>query len=168
MCSVVLGQPASLSKGACLYMVADWLSSSVSQRVARGQMSHGLGMGARYLELADHCVKSENPPTLRVPLLNRQHSCCTFRQCVEEQLGASCPVCDTPAHARDAQVNRQLSNIVSLSLELGRLLQTQSQMNGKGKHPHHLGCPGEQTAVKHCIPVLGTGSFAADTVVNEW
>ncbi|KAK7508594.1 hypothetical protein BaRGS_00000160 [Batillaria attramentaria] len=41
--------------------------------------------------------------------------------CVAEHLGGSCPCCGMPAHARDAQVNKQLSNIVSLSLELERM-----------------------------------------------
>ena len=35
---MVPGQPAGLSKEACLYAGADWLSSSVSQRVARSQV----------------------------------------------------------------------------------------------------------------------------------
>jgi hypothetical protein len=51
------------------------------------------------------------------------------RECVEEQLGASCPVCGMPAHAKDAQVNRQLSNIVSLSVELGRLLRSKGELS---------------------------------------
>ena len=35
--TMVLGQSAGLSKEACSFASADWLSSSVSQRVARGQ-----------------------------------------------------------------------------------------------------------------------------------
>ena len=34
---MVHGQPASLSKEACLYVGADWLSPSLSQTVTRGQ-----------------------------------------------------------------------------------------------------------------------------------
>ena len=36
--AMVLGQPAGFSKEACLYMGADWLSSSVCHRVVRGQL----------------------------------------------------------------------------------------------------------------------------------
>ena len=36
--AMVLGQPNGLSKEARLYAGADWLSSPVSQRVARGQL----------------------------------------------------------------------------------------------------------------------------------
>ena len=37
--TVVIGQPAGLSKEACLYADSDWLSLSVSHRVARSQLA---------------------------------------------------------------------------------------------------------------------------------
>ncbi|XP_067649775.1 BRCA1-associated RING domain protein 1-like [Haliotis asinina] len=44
------------------------------------------------------------------------------RDCCTSFLGAVCPACHIPAHVKDAQVNRQLSNLVSLCKELGRIL----------------------------------------------
>ncbi|XP_071102805.1 BRCA1-associated RING domain protein 1-like [Haliotis cracherodii] len=44
------------------------------------------------------------------------------RDCCSSFLGAVCPACQIPAHVKDAQVNRQLSNLVSLCKELGRIL----------------------------------------------
>ncbi|KAL8567849.1 hypothetical protein ACOMHN_058971 [Nucella lapillus] len=62
---------------------------------------------------------------------NCEHLFC--KRCVEKQLGSSCPVCETPAHARDAQVNKQLSNVVSVSLELARLLHAPKGGSGSAK-----------------------------------
>ncbi|XP_076439519.1 BRCA1-associated RING domain protein 1-like [Babylonia areolata] len=66
------------------------------------------------------CCQCEQLTRNVCTLGNCEHFFC--KQCVEERLGEGCPVCDTPAHARDAQVNKQLSNIVSVSLELSRLM----------------------------------------------
>ena len=46
MLGVVLEQPAGLSKEACLYAGADWLSFSVIQKVARGQYTAVLFLAA--------------------------------------------------------------------------------------------------------------------------
>ncbi|KAK7109657.1 hypothetical protein V1264_013658 [Littorina saxatilis] len=67
---------------------------------------------------------------------NCEHFFC--KQCVEERLGARCPVCGTPAHAKDAQVNRQLSNIVSLSVELERLLKADSGSEFRDTGPQDI------------------------------
>ncbi|XP_046552122.1 BRCA1-associated RING domain protein 1-like isoform X2 [Haliotis rubra] len=54
------------------------------------------------------------------------------RDCCTSFLGAVCPACQIPAHVKDAQVNRQLSNLVSLCKELGRILTCNQDKTGSG------------------------------------
>ncbi|XP_041366359.1 BRCA1-associated RING domain protein 1-like isoform X2 [Gigantopelta aegis] len=51
-----------------------------------------------------------------------EHKFC--RSCCENIGGNSCPVCSIPVHVKDVQINRQLSNLVTLCLELRQILDT--------------------------------------------
>ncbi|NXL31827.1 BARD1 protein, partial [Glaucidium brasilianum] len=46
----------------------------------------------------------------------------TFRSCVGDCVGTECPVCHMPAWVQDAQINRQLDNMIQLCSKLRRLL----------------------------------------------
>ncbi|NXY85069.1 BARD1 protein, partial [Alcedo cyanopectus] len=46
----------------------------------------------------------------------------TFRSCVGDCVGTECPVCHMPAWVQDAQINRQLENMIRLCSELWQLL----------------------------------------------
>ncbi|KAK3587818.1 hypothetical protein CHS0354_019683 [Potamilus streckersoni] len=49
-----------------------------------------------------------------------EHVVCNV--CVEKYIGACCPVCGLPGHARDAEVDRQLFNLVTLCKRLKSIL----------------------------------------------
>ncbi|KFV40903.1 BRCA1-associated RING domain protein 1, partial [Gavia stellata] len=46
----------------------------------------------------------------------------TFRSCVADCVGTECPVCHVPAWVQDAQINRQLDNMIQLCSKLRHLL----------------------------------------------
>ncbi|NWH77433.1 BARD1 protein, partial [Piaya cayana] len=46
----------------------------------------------------------------------------TFRSCVGDSVGKECPACHMPAWVQDAQINRQLDNIIQLCSKLRHLL----------------------------------------------
>ncbi|NXT34439.1 BARD1 protein, partial [Pelecanoides urinatrix] len=46
----------------------------------------------------------------------------TFRSCVGDCVGTECPVCHVPAWVQDAQINRQLDNMIQLCSKLRHLL----------------------------------------------
>ncbi|NXC67886.1 BARD1 protein, partial [Anhinga anhinga] len=46
----------------------------------------------------------------------------TFRSCVGDCIGTECPVCHMPAWVQDAQINRQLDNMIQLCSKLRHLL----------------------------------------------
>ncbi|NXD80955.1 BARD1 protein, partial [Halcyon senegalensis] len=46
----------------------------------------------------------------------------TFRSCVGDCVGTECPVCHMPAWVQDAQINRQLENMIQLCSKLRHLL----------------------------------------------
>ncbi|KFO82940.1 BRCA1-associated RING domain protein 1, partial [Cuculus canorus] len=46
----------------------------------------------------------------------------TFRSCVGDSVGKECPVCHMPAWVQDAQINRQLDNMIQLCSKLRHLL----------------------------------------------
>ncbi|KFZ60979.1 BRCA1-associated RING domain protein 1, partial [Antrostomus carolinensis] len=46
----------------------------------------------------------------------------TFRSCVGDCVGRECPVCHMPAWVQDAQINRQLDNMIQLCSKLRHLL----------------------------------------------
>ncbi|NWX18897.1 BARD1 protein, partial [Aegotheles bennettii] len=46
----------------------------------------------------------------------------TFRSCVGDCVGTGCPVCHMPAWVQDAQINRQLDNMIQLCSKLRHLL----------------------------------------------
>ncbi|NXJ75616.1 BARD1 protein, partial [Trogon melanurus] len=46
----------------------------------------------------------------------------TFRSCVGDCVGTECPVCHVPAWVKDAQINRQLDNMIQLCSKLRHLL----------------------------------------------
>ncbi|NWX44893.1 BARD1 protein, partial [Steatornis caripensis] len=46
----------------------------------------------------------------------------TFRSCVSDCVGTECPVCRVPAWVQDAQINRQLDNMIQLCSKLRHLL----------------------------------------------
>ncbi|NWX88785.1 BARD1 protein, partial [Nothoprocta ornata] len=46
----------------------------------------------------------------------------TFRSCVGDCVGRECPACHTPAWVQDAQINRQLDNMIQLCSKLRHLL----------------------------------------------
>ncbi|NWZ58190.1 BARD1 protein, partial [Haliaeetus albicilla] len=46
----------------------------------------------------------------------------TFRSCVGDCVGTECPVCHMPAWVQDAQINRQLDNMIQLCSKLRHLL----------------------------------------------
>ncbi|NXQ98798.1 BARD1 protein, partial [Sagittarius serpentarius] len=46
----------------------------------------------------------------------------TFRSCVGDCVGTECPVCHVPAWVQDAQINRQLDNMIQLCSKLRDLL----------------------------------------------
>ncbi|NXW33451.1 BARD1 protein, partial [Phaetusa simplex] len=46
----------------------------------------------------------------------------TFRSCVGDCVGTECPVCHMPAWVQDAQINRQLDNMIQLCGKLRQLL----------------------------------------------
>ncbi|NXI54987.1 BARD1 protein, partial [Chloroceryle aenea] len=46
----------------------------------------------------------------------------TFRSCVGDCVGVGCPVCHMPAWVQDAQINRQLENMIQLCSKLRHLL----------------------------------------------
>ncbi|NXL62910.1 BARD1 protein, partial [Chordeiles acutipennis] len=46
----------------------------------------------------------------------------TFRSCVGDCVGIECPVCHVPAWVQDAQINRQLDNMIQLCSKLRHLL----------------------------------------------
>ena len=52
-CFMALGQPADMSKEACFYADADWLSSSITQKLAKGQ-------SAQYSDTANRVSKPES------------------------------------------------------------------------------------------------------------
>ncbi|KFV47800.1 BRCA1-associated RING domain protein 1, partial [Tyto alba] len=45
-----------------------------------------------------------------------------FRSCVDDCVGTECPVCHIPAWVQDAQINRQLDNMIQLCSKLRHLL----------------------------------------------
>ncbi|KAF2987322.1 hypothetical protein EK904_002359, partial [Melospiza melodia maxima] len=53
--------------------------------------------------------------------------------CVGDSVGSGCPVCHVPAWVRDAQINRQLDNMIQLCSKLRRLLSTHS--SGSAEDP---------------------------------
>ena len=57
--TVVLGQPAGLSKEACLYAGAEWLTVFVSRRMARGQLSSAVGEMFREIYLGNAAATVE-------------------------------------------------------------------------------------------------------------
>ncbi|NWV62741.1 BARD1 protein, partial [Malurus elegans] len=50
--------------------------------------------------------------------------CLPFRSCVGDCVGTKCPVCHMPAWVQDAQINRQLDNMIQLCSKLRQLLGT--------------------------------------------
>ncbi|NXL53940.1 BARD1 protein, partial [Podilymbus podiceps] len=46
----------------------------------------------------------------------------TFRSCVGDCIGTECPICHVPAWVQDAQINRQLDNMIQLCSKLRHLL----------------------------------------------
>ena len=56
--TVVLGQPANLSKQACLYMDATWLSSTVSHRVVAGKLCKKHKVLIQYHYLSAFCLET--------------------------------------------------------------------------------------------------------------
>lgn len=55
----------------------------------------------------------------------------TFRSCVGDCVGTECPVCHMPAWVQDAQINRQLDNMIQLCSKLRHLLGADT--SGKSK-----------------------------------
>uniref|UniRef100_A0A8B9RZ03 BARD1 Zinc finger RING-type domain-containing protein n=1 Tax=Accipiter nisus TaxID=211598 RepID=A0A8B9RZ03_9AVES len=55
----------------------------------------------------------------------------TFRSCVGDSVGTECPVCHMPAWVQDAQINRQLDNVIQLCSKLRHLLGADT--SGKSK-----------------------------------
>ncbi|XP_064614422.1 BRCA1-associated RING domain protein 1-like [Liolophura sinensis] len=68
-------------------------------------------------------------------------------ECSENHLGNDCPLCGLPTHVKDAQVNRQLSNMVRLCRELRGLVTATGPLKDEGYMETRLrnGCHGNVT-----------------------
>ncbi|XP_033762661.1 BRCA1-associated RING domain protein 1-like [Pecten maximus] len=75
-----------------------------------------------------NCSKCNRIASSPCTLGSCEHIYC--RECCEDVLGKSCPVCHIPTDVRDAQVNRQLFTLVSLSKRLEEILASSPKDSG--------------------------------------
>lgn len=102
------------------------------------------------------CSKCKKIASSPCTLGSCEHIYC--RDCCEDVLGKSCPVCHIPTDVRDAQVNRQLFTLVSLSQRLEEILTNQPKKN-------HSNVPDDQ--ISQSRPLTSTSDHKNSTIESN-
>ncbi|KAL3831245.1 hypothetical protein ACJMK2_023019 [Sinanodonta woodiana] len=113
--------------------------------------------------ICDHVAQS--PCTLGTC----EHVFCNV--CVEKYIGACCPVCNLPGHAKDAEVDRQLFNLVTLCKRMRAILnsgQTGPKSEDKTKGNGSGSCEANETVEQtHRTPSKKNKIFSYSKQVDD-